>query len=89
MFKKTKHTPFSYSIVETLFVAVVILNYILEKLSLHTSNGIVAFVIVLVLVLPIIYTLSQIIWTPMFIPYKKEAINTYKLHLQDGSRTKE
>lgn len=58
MFKKTKYIPFSYSIREALFVAVVILNYILEKLSLHTSNGIVAFVIVLVLVLPIIYTLS-------------------------------
>ncbi len=77
----------SYGLGVTLFVVVVILNYIIRETVTPTSL-MVSFVIALILLLPIMYSLSKIIWATMFIKYNKEAINKYQISLQDDSGTK-
>lgn len=76
----------SYALGVALFVAVVVINYIFREQVTPTSL-MLSFVVALILLLPIMYALSKIIWATMFIKYDKEAINKYQISLQDDSRT--
>ena len=48
----------------------------------------VSFVLALIVLLPLMYTLSKIIWATMFIKYDKNAIINYQTTLEDDTRIK-
>lgn len=70
-----------------LFVAVVVLNYIFRETITPTSL-MVSFVLALIVLLPLMYTLSKIIWAAMFIKFDKNAITNYQTTLEDDTRIK-
>lgn len=77
----------SYALGVALFVTVVVLNYIFRETITPTSL-MVSFVLALIVLLPLLYTLSKIIWATMFIKYDKNAISNYKTTLEDDTRIK-
>jgi uncharacterized protein (DUF983 family) len=77
----------SYGLGVALFVAIVVLNYIFKETITPTSL-MVSFVLALIVLLPLMYTLSKIIWATMFIKYDKNAIINYQTTLEDDTRIK-
>lgn len=76
----------SYALGVTLFVAVVVLNYIFRD-DVTPTSLMVSFVFSLFLLLPLLFALSKIIWATIFIKYNKEAIQNHQMNLQNDSRT--
>mgnify|MGYP000153266872 CR=1 FL=1 len=77
----------SYGLGVALFIAVVVLNYMLIETITPTSL-MLSFVFALIVFFPLMYALSKIIWATLFIKYDKNAINNYKTSLKDDTRTK-
>jgi uncharacterized membrane protein YdfJ with MMPL/SSD domain len=70
----------SYGLGVALFVAAVVLNYIFRETITPTSL-MVSFLITLIVLLPIMYSLSKITWATMFIKYDRNAVTNYKIQL--------
>lgn len=77
----------SYGLGVALFVAAVVLNYIFRETVTPTSL-MVSFVLALIILLPLMYTLSKIIWATIFIKYDKNAITNYQISLEDDTKIK-
>jgi len=69
----------SYAFGVAMFVAVIILYYIIfRRIDVWILFGIIGFVSIVTA--PINYALSKIIWANFFISYKKDAIEKFKEH---------
>ena len=77
----------SYGLGVALFLAVMALNYIFRE-TLTPSSLMVSFVLALIVLLPLMYTLSKIIWATIFIKYDKNAITNHQTNLEDDTRIK-
>lgn len=64
----------SYSLGVALFVAVFVLNYIFMEKT-NPTFLMISFVLSLILLVPLFYSLSKIIWANMFIKYDKKYSN--------------
>ena len=77
----------SYSLGVALFVIVFIINYVtMEKTN--PTFLMISFIISLLLLVPLFYSLSKIIWANLFIKYDERAIFNYQIKNQNDSRTK-
>lgn len=76
----------SYGLGVALFVAVVILNYMFRETITPTSL-MISFILALIVLLPLLYSLSKIIWATLFIKYDQNAISNHQIRLEDDSRT--
>lgn len=77
----------SYSLGVALFVTVVVLNYVFRKTITPTAL-MVSFIITLIVLSPLLYALSKIIWASLFVKYDKNAITNRKISLQNDSGIK-
>lgn len=77
----------SYGLGVALFVAVVVLNYIFRE-TITPASLMVSFILTLIVLFPLMYTLSKIIWATLFIKYDKNAITNYQISLEDDTRIK-
>lgn len=77
----------SYALGVALFITVVGLNYIFKD-TITPASLMISFVIALILLLPMMYSLSKIIWANIFMKYDKDAMHNYKISLQNDSRAK-
>lgn len=60
----------SYALGVALFMAVVVLNYIFRE-ELTPSSLMISFVVSLIVLFPLLYALSKIIWAQFFFNYDK------------------
>ncbi len=68
----------SYALGVALFIAVVVLNYLFRE-TLSPSSLMISFVISLIILFPLLYALSKIIWAQFFFNYdasQKKASHT-------------
>ncbi len=75
----------SYGLGVALFFGVMILNFLFRE-KITPLPLFLSFVFSLIVLVPLMYCLSKIIWANMFIKFNKEAIKNFELSLQNDPR---